>query len=141
MKKVMITLIFIFILVACTNENIDKKHLAYVEDFEWTIKSFISSEQVTIREMMPETREAHKVANITFLESFIGKELTKTSYQLNEIDLGGEHVKAYIYEYEGEIVGAKGGTSAFPGMFNLADKSVLVESEEMKRMKKELYGE
>lgn len=132
---------FIFILVACTNENIDKEHLAYVEDFGWTIKSFNSSEQVMMGEISPEIHEIYKVANITFVELYIGKELTVTSYQLNEIDLGGENLIVYIYEYEGEIVGATGVTSAYSGMFNLADKTVVEESQDMKKMKKELYGE
>ena len=132
---------FIFILVACTNENIDKEHLAYVEDFGWTIKSFNSSEQVMMGEISPEIHEIFKVANITFVELYIGKELTVTSYQLNEIDLGGENLIVYIYEYEGEIVGATGVTSAYSGMFNLADKTVVEESQDMKKMKKELYGE
>lgn len=132
---------FIFILVACTNENIDKEHLAYVEDFGWTIKSFNSSEQVMMGEISPEIHEIYKVANITFVELYIGKELTVTSYQLNEIDLGGENLIVYIYEYEGEIVGATGVTSAYSGMFNLADKTVVEESQDIKKMKKELYGE
>lgn len=139
MRKIMIILSLIFILVACTNENIDQEHLAYVENFGWTIKSFISSEQFMNDEIPPEIHEIYKMINITFMEAYIGKELTSTSYKLKERDPEGEHLNVHIYEHEGEIIGATGGMNTYSGMFNLADKSVLVESEEIKKMEKELY--
>ena len=136
----MIILSFTFILVACTNENIDKEHLVYIEDLGWTIESFHSSEQIIIGDIPPEILKLDRAANITFMEQYIGKELTVTNYQLNEKDLEGKNYTAYIYEYEGEIVGSKGVSSAYSGIFNLADKKGVEESnEELQKKAKELY--
>lgn len=142
MKKLLSILSFTFILVACTDENIDKEHLAYVEDLGWTIKSFNSSEKILIDEIPPEILEGDRAANITFKEQYIGKELTVTSYQLNEKDLEGKNYRADIYEYNGEIVGSIGHSSAYPGAFNLADKKGVEESyKEIQKKEKEIYGE
>lgn len=122
MKKLMSMLSFTLILVACTNETIDKAHLAYIENLGWTIKSFHSSEQIIIDDIPPEILKSDRVANITFMEQYIGQELMVTSYHLTEKDLENTNYRAYIYEYEGEIVGAKGVSNAYPGIFNLADK-------------------
>lgn len=142
MKKLMIILSFTVILVACTNENIDKEHIEYIENLGWTIKSFNSSEQMVMEEPAPETIESYRASNINFIEQYIGRELVVTGYQLNEKDLEGENFIAYIYEYEGEIVGAKGISSAYPGEFNLADKKGQEErNKELQKKEKEFYGE
>ncbi|GLC87123.1 DUF4830 domain-containing protein [Lysinibacillus piscis] len=140
MKKLMITLSFTFILVACATKNIDKEHLSYIENFGWTIKSLHSSEQITVDDISPEILVLNRAANITFMEQYTGKELTVTSYQLNEKDLEGENYTAYIYEYEGKIVGSMGVSSAYSGIFNLADKKGVEErNKELQKKAKELY--
>lgn len=142
MKKLLIILSSTFILVACTDENIEKEHLAYIEDLGWTIKSFNSSEQIILGDIPPEILEGDRAANINFKVQYIGKELTVTSYQLNEKDLEGKNYRADIYEYDGEIIGSIGQSSAYPGAFNLADKKGEEErNKETLKKEKEIYGE
>ncbi|WP_042473216.1 DUF4830 domain-containing protein [Bacillus ndiopicus] len=121
----MIILSFTFFLVACTNENIDKEHLAYIENLGWTIKSFNASEQIVV-EPAPETIENYKSSNITFIENYIGKELNITTYELKEKNPEGDNLRLIIYEYEGEIVGSIGEVPNYtPGIFNPSDKKSL----------------
>lgn len=128
MKKLMIILIFTFILVACTNENIDKEHLAYIENLDWTIASFDSTKQVTL-DFTPEATANYKASNITFIENYIGKELNITTYKLKEKDPEGDNLILNVYEYEGNIVGSIGGISNYtPGIFNPSDKKSLEDS-------------
>gem|GEM_PF-2974499 len=129
MKKLMIILSFMFILVACDNQNIDEEHYAYIGNLGWTIASFDSTEQVTL-DFAPETIENYKAANITFIEDFIGEVLNITTYKLKEKDPEGDN----LYEYEGEIVGSIGEiTNYTPGMFNPSDKKGWEDSFERSR--------
>ena len=144
MKKLLVIILsFTFVLVACTNEDIDKEHLAYIENLGWTIKSFHSSEQIIIDDIPPEMFESDRAVNMSFMEKYVGKKLTVTSYQLSEKDLEGKNYFSYVYEYEGKIIGAGGVLRAFPGgMFNLADKEEIEKSnKEIQKKAKELYGE
>ncbi|MEC1178235.1 DUF4830 domain-containing protein [Metasolibacillus meyeri] len=110
------------ILVACTNENIDKEHLAYIENLGWTIKSFNASAQIVMEPAL-ETVENYQSSNITFIGNYIGKELNITTYELKETSLEGENLRLNIYEYEGEIVGSIGEIPNYtPGIFNPSDK-------------------
>ena len=142
MKKLIIILSCLWILIACTDKNIDKEHRAYIENLGWTIKSFDSSKQIIMGELPPEILASYRAVNITFMEQYIGKELIVTSHQLSEKDLSGENYRADIYEYEGAIVGSIGGSSAYPGTFNLAHKKEMEEiNKELEKRAKELYGE
>ncbi|MFJ7183851.1 hypothetical protein [Lysinibacillus xylanilyticus] len=133
MKKLMIILSFMFILVACDNQNIDEEHYAYIGNLGWTIASFDSTEQVTL-DFAPEKISNIKAANITFIEEFIGKELNITTYKLKEKDPEGDDLIINVYEYEGEIVGSIGEiTNYTPGMFNPSDKKGLEDSFERSR--------
>lgn len=87
--------------------------------------------------------ESDRAVNMTFMEPYIGKKLTVTSYQLSEKDLSDENYQAYVYEYEGEIIGAGGVLRAFPGgIFNLADKKEMEKyNNELEKRANELYGE
>ncbi|KOY80651.1 DUF4830 domain-containing protein [Lysinibacillus macroides] len=113
------------ILAACASQNIDKEHLAYIENLGWTIQSFDSTEQVTLA-LAPETIANYEEATITFIEEYIGKEVTITSYTLKEKDPENDQLLVYIYEHQGEIIGTIGKIqNATPGIFNPANKAGL----------------
>lgn len=115
----------LLLLAACSSQNIDKEHLAYIENLGWTIQSFGSTEQVTLA-LASETIASYKDATINFMEAYIGKEVTVTSYTLKEKDPENDHLIVYIYEYQGEIIGTVGKIpNATPGIFNPANKEEL----------------
>lgn len=124
MKKIMAILGLVFILTACNNENINGKHVTYIENLGWTIESLKSNRQEDI-EISEDSMESYNSANITFIENYVGKKLSITSCKLNEKDFEGDNILVDLYEYEGEIVGSIGRLpNATPGIFNLADKKV-----------------
>ncbi len=113
------------ILAGCASQNIDKEHLAYIENLGWTIQSFDSTEHVTLA-LASETIANYKAATINFMEEYIGKEVTITSYTLKEKDSENDHLTVFIYEYQGEIIGAIGKIpNATPGIFNPTNKTAL----------------
>lgn len=121
MRILIIIFCFILPLTACNNEKIKEEHVTYIDNLGWTIESFESNRQETV-EIVKDTIENYRAANINFIENYAGKELNVTRYKLKEKDLEGENILVALYEYEGNIVGAIGILpNTTPGIFNLTE--------------------
>lgn len=121
MRILIIVFCFILPLTACNKEKIKEEHIAYIDNLGWTIESFESNTQETV-EIVKDTIENYRAANINFIENYAGKELNVTRYKLKEKDLEGDNILVVLYEYEDKIVGAIGKLpNATPGIFNLTE--------------------
>lgn len=121
MRILIIIFCFILPLTACNKEKIKEEHVTYIDNLGWTIESFELNRQETV-EIVKDTIENYRAANINFIENYEGKELNVTRYKLKEKDLEGDNILVDLYEYEGNIVGAIGIlTNTTPGIFNFTD--------------------
>ena len=69
-----------------------------------------------------------------FYRTKVGEEVTQHSYELKEEDVEGKHLKAVVFEAEGEIIGDYGVNPSWdPGIFNLNDKERLINEQMIKQ--------
>ena len=76
----------------------------------------------------------YEASGITFLNEYLGEEITQHSYELKEEDVEGERLKAVILEVKEEIIGGYGILPSWsPGTFNLDDKERLINEQKIKQ--------
>ena len=98
-------------------------------DRGWEVKAFVGSNTFVLNPAV-ELQRSYEASGITFYRDYMGREVTSYTYELKQIDDGGEHVRAVIYEAVGKIIGGYGVLPSWtPGRFNLDDKERLVNEE------------
>jgi hypothetical protein len=124
-----LVLVGILLVTACGQESFNEQHEAYLSNKGWEIKESIEIETY-ILDIPDEILSNYEASGITFLSEYLGEEVTQHSYELNEEDLEGKHLKAVIFEAEGKIIGDYGVLPSWdPGIFNLDDKERLIKEQ------------
>lgn len=73
----------------------------------------------------------YEASGITFLEEYIGVEVTEYFYELKEKDVEGKPLEVVLLEVDRDVIGGYGILHSWdPGIFNLDDKERL-RSEQM----------
>jgi hypothetical protein len=127
--RMFLVLVGILLVTACGQESFNEQHEAYLSNKGWEIKESIEIETY-ILDIPDEILSNYEASGITFLSEYLGEEVTQHSYELNEEDLEGKHLKAVIFEAEGKIIGDYGVLPSWdPGIFNLDDKERLIKEQ------------
>ena len=131
--RMFLILIGILFVSACRQENLNEKHEVYLSNKGWEIKESIEVETY-ILDIPEEMLSNYEASGITFLSEYLGEEVTQHSYELKEEDVEGKHLKAVVFETEGEIIGSYGVLPSWtPGIFNLDDKERLINEQMIKQ--------
>ncbi|MCR2820055.1 DUF4830 domain-containing protein [Lederbergia panacisoli] len=92
-----------------------------------------SHERFRNAETPNEVLSGFEANGITFLNDYIGKEVTQYTYELKEKDIEGKRLKAILYEEKEKIIGGYGVLPSWtPGLFNLDDKQSLINERNIK---------
>lgn len=126
-------LVGILFVSACGQESLNEQHDVYLSNKGWEIKKSIVVETY-ILDIPDEMLSNYEASGITFLSEYSGEEVTQHSYELKEEDMEGKHLKAVVFEVEGEIIGGYGILPSWePGVFNLDDKERLINEQMIKQ--------
>lgn len=128
MMKFKIIFVFVALLMAtaCSQQVIDEQHKTYLLNKGWEVKKQVDHETYTLH-IPDEMLTNYEASGIFFLRDYLGKEVTRYSYELKEKDAEGEHLYVYLFEVDGDIIGGYGVLPSWaPGLFNLDDKERLL---------------
>nr|WP_144924135.1 DUF4830 domain-containing protein [Paenibacillus bovis] len=121
----------IILIIGCNSGPISEKHKVHREflvDKGWEIKKSTDVETYTL-DIPIEALSNYHASRITFLDDYIGEEVTVYTYELKQKDNEGNLI-TYIYEVEDEIIGGYGKLPGWtPGGFNLDDKERLINED------------
>ena len=131
--RMFLILVGLLVVSACGQESLNAQHEVYLSNKGWEIKESIEIETHKV-DIPDEILNNYEASGITFLRKYLGQEVTQHFYELHEEDFEGKHVKAVVFEAEGEIIGSYGVLpSRDPGVFNLDDKERLINEQMIKR--------
>lgn len=133
--KARIFILFIGVLftVACSQEAPNEQHKVYLSNKGWEIKESTEVETY-ILDIPDEMLRNYEASGITFLSEYLGEEVTEYSYELKEKDIEGKHLKAFLLELDGKIIGSYGVLPSWdPGLFTLDDKERLINEQKIKQ--------
>ncbi|MCR2822861.1 DUF4830 domain-containing protein [Lederbergia panacisoli] len=131
--RMLLILVGILFVSACSQEYINEKHKVFLSNKGWRIKEFIEVETFII-DIPNEMLSNYEASGLTFLSEYLGEEVTQYSYELKEKDIEGKRLKAIVYEAEEEIIGGYGILPSWtPGRFNLDDKERLISEQMIKQ--------
>ena len=124
--RIFFILIGLLFIAGCSQERLNEQHEQYLSNKGWHIKEPIKVE-THILEIPNEILSNYEASGITFLGEYLGKKVTEHSYELKEKDIGGNRLKAVVFESDGEMIGGYGILPSWtPGIFNLDDKERLI---------------
>lgn len=130
--RILIILIGILFVSACSHENLNEQHEIYLSNKGWEIKNLLEVETYILN-IPDEMLRNYEASDITFLSEHLGEEVTHHSYDLREEDAEGKSLKAVVFEVEGEVIGGDGVLPNWdPGIFNLDDKERLINEQMIK---------
>ncbi|WP_169891106.1 DUF4830 domain-containing protein [Litchfieldia alkalitelluris] len=130
--RIIVMLVIGLFISGCGSVRLNEEHDQYLSDKGWEIKE-LTEERTYLLDIPDELLSNYEASGITFLNEYLGKEVTTYSYELKDKDIEGERLKAFVYEVEGEIIGGYGVLPSWtPGRFNLDDKERLVNEEMIK---------
>lgn len=131
-KMLFMMIVGILFVPACGQESLNERHEIYLSEKAWEIKESIEVETY-ILDIPDEMLSNYEASGITFLREYLGKEVIRHTYELNEEDVEGKHLEAVIFEADGEIIGGHGVNSSWePGIFNLDEKERLIKKQRIK---------
>ncbi|RDU37181.1 hypothetical protein DRW41_10905 [Neobacillus piezotolerans] len=131
--KFIMIVIGLFVISGCGQESVNEQHQQYLSNKGWKIKKIIEVDTF-ILDTPTELLTNFEASGITFLNEYLGEEVTQYTYELKEKDIEGERLKAIIYETKEEIIGGYGVLPSWtPGIFNLDDKQRLINEEMVKQ--------
>ena len=133
--KTRLLLLFIVLLftAACSRQAYNEQHEVYLSNKGWNMKESIEVETYLL-DIPDEMLSNYEASGITFLSDYIGEEVTEYSYELKEKDIEGKHLKAFLLELEGKIIGSYGVLPSWdPGLFNLDEKERLLNEQMIKQ--------
>ena len=123
--RMFLILVGLLFVSACGQEILNEQHEVYLSNKGWEIKESIEVETYIV-DIPDEILRNYEASGITFLSEYSGEEVTQHFYELNEVDVEGNRLKAVVFEAKGEIIGSYGVLPSWePGVFNLDDKERL----------------
>ena len=126
MRKALAMLVMLLMISGCEIESLNKQHELYLSNKGWEIKELLEVDTYQL-EIVDEVLSNYEASGITFLEEYIGLEVTEYFYGLREKDVKGKPLEAVLYEVDGDIIGGYGILPSWePGTFNLDDKVRLI---------------
>lgn len=124
--KLIFFLLALLVLTGCNNSNINEAHKAYLTKYDWHVKKQVEIEDVEF-DYAEEQLANYRVNNLTFFDDYAGQKVRRTIYELEEKDMEREHLKAVLYEIDGNVIGGHGIVPSWtPGVFHLNDKNRLL---------------
>ncbi|MEK3977744.1 DUF4830 domain-containing protein [Psychrobacillus sp. FSL K6-2836] len=131
--KVYAMLVGLMLNSGCSQESLDEQHELYLSNKGWEIKELLEVETYQL-EIPDEMLSNYEASGITFLEEYIGGEVTEYFYELREKDVEGKPLEAILFEEHGDIIGGYGILPSWePGRFNLDDKERLRKEHMIKK--------
>ncbi|MEK5147334.1 DUF4830 domain-containing protein [Psychrobacillus sp. FSL K6-4615] len=131
--RMFLILVGILFVSTCSKENLNEQHEVYLSNKGWEIRESIEVETY-ILDIPDEMLSNYEASGITFLNEYLGEEITQHSYELKEEDVEGERLKAVILEVKEEIIGGYGILPSWsPGTFNLDDQERLINEQKIKQ--------
>ena len=131
--RLFLLVIVVLLTAACSQEAHNEQHVEYLSNKGWNIKE-LTEEETYILDIPNEMLSNYEASGITFLNDYLGEEVTMYSYKLKEKDIEGKHLKAFLLELEGNIIGSYGVLPSWdPGLFNLDDKERLINEQMIKQ--------
>lgn len=130
--KIFVMLVVGLLISGCGQESLNEQHQQYLSIKGWKIKE-LTEERTYILDIPNELLSNYEASGITFLNEYLGKEVTQFTYELKEKDIEGEDLKAFVYEVDEKVIGGYGVLPSWtPGRFNLDDKERLINEEMIK---------
>ena len=131
--RMFLILVGLLFVSACGQEILNEQDVVYLGNKGWEIKESIEVEKYIV-DIPDEMLRNYEASGITFLSEYLGEEVTQHCYELNEVDVEGNHLKAVVFVVNGEIIGSYGVLPSWePGVFNLDDKERLLNEEMIKQ--------
>ncbi|WP_202077908.1 DUF4830 domain-containing protein [Caldalkalibacillus salinus] len=132
-NRICLILIGLFIISGCGQESLNEHHKQYLADRGWEINK-ATEVKTYILNMPQEVLSDYEASGITFLEDYVGQEVTSHTYELKETDTDGERLKAVVFEAEDDIIGGFGVLPNWsPGRFDLSEKERLINDNKIKQ--------
>ncbi len=117
----------------CGQKSYNEQQELFLANNGWSIKKLMEVETYML-DIPNEMLSNYEASGITFLEDYLGKEVTECLFVLKEKDRNGENLKAVVFETEEEIIGGYGILPSWtPGLFNLGDKERLINEQMIKQ--------
>lgn len=123
----------VLLVAACSKESFPEQHGEYLANKGWEINESIKVETYVL-DIPHEMLSNYEASGITFMNEYLGEEITQHAYELKEKDIDGKRLKAVVFETEAEIIGGYGVLPNWdPGTFNLDDKERLMNEQIIKQ--------